>query len=215
MAESQSSKLRKKWPWDWKKPEELTDEVIAQIVQNLYSYTIDVAYWYPTESGCWHWLDGLKVYCETSKGYFEKVAQEASEPLKPKLSAIAEEAFDLIDMFMELANYTINRHLTPPEVALKYNVPYSEEELHNKWNTIVRKLNLYMRSQAQKREQVDLTDTEKNILEALGSDTLHGPELYKKAGYDNSSHYRGIVSNLVKREILGKNELGYYAKNPQ
>ena len=58
-------------------------------------------------------------------------------------------------------------------------------------------------------------DEEKYILEALGSDTLHGPELFNKAGYDNSSHYRGIVSNLVKRKILGKNEQGYYAKNPQ
>jgi hypothetical protein len=64
---------------------------------------------------------------------------------------------------------------------------------------------------SEKRPQ--LTDTEGYILEALGSDALHASELLKKAGYDNSSHYRNILSNLVKREILGKNENGYYAKN--
>lgn len=55
-----------------------------------------------------------------------------------------------------------------------------------------------------------LTDTESNILEALRNDTLRGAELLKKAGYDNSSHYRTILSNLVKRTILGRNSNGYY-----
>ncbi|MHC4478879.1 MAG: hypothetical protein ACYTEL_24890 [Planctomycetota bacterium] len=63
------------------------------------------------------------------------------------------------------------------------------------------------------KEPAKLTDTESNILEALGGDALHGPELLSEAGYGNSSHYRAILSNLVKREILGKNERGYYAKN--
>ncbi len=57
-----------------------------------------------------------------------------------------------------------------------------------------------------------LTDTENNILEALGKDTLRGPELLKKTGYDYSSHYRSILSNLVKRQILGRNSNGYYAR---
>ncbi|MBN1796818.1 MAG: hypothetical protein JW804_09110 [Sedimentisphaerales bacterium] len=56
-----------------------------------------------------------------------------------------------------------------------------------------------------------LTDTESYILEALGKDTLKGPVLLKKAGYDNSSHYRNILSNLVKRKILERNGKGYYA----
>ena len=58
-----------------------------------------------------------------------------------------------------------------------------------------------------------LTDTEENILEALGSDTLRAPVLLKRAGYDNSSHYRQILSNLIKRKILGRNEHGYYIAN--
>ncbi|MHC4498367.1 MAG: hypothetical protein ACYS21_04540 [Planctomycetota bacterium] len=75
-----------------------------------------------------------------------------------------------------------------------------------------RKATEYAGESSEKRPQ--LTDTESNIVEALGTDTLHAPELLKIAGYDNSSHYRSILSNLVKREILGKNDKGYYAKNP-
>lgn len=57
----------------------------------------------------------------------------------------------------------------------------------------------------------DLTDTENNILEALGSETLVGRVLLKKAGYDAScSHYRQILSNLKKRNILGHDGRGYY-----
>ena len=55
-----------------------------------------------------------------------------------------------------------------------------------------------------------LTDTENNILEALGDETLTGAQLLGKAGYDNSSHYRMTLSNLVKRGILGRNPGGYF-----
>jgi hypothetical protein len=55
----------------------------------------------------------------------------------------------------------------------------------------------------------ELTDTEENILEALGSDTLRGAELLKRAGYDNSSHYRQILSNLRKRGIIDRDIKGY------
>ncbi len=62
--------------------------------------------------------------------------------------------------------------------------------------------------------EVKLTDTESNILEALDKETLSGPKLLKKAGYDNSSHYRQILSNLIKRKILGRNSNGYYVIKP-
>jgi len=59
----------------------------------------------------------------------------------------------------------------------------------------------------------DLTDTEDIILEALGKEILIGVKLLKKAGYDaSSSHYRGILSNLVKRGILNKKPGGGYFK---
>jgi hypothetical protein len=57
----------------------------------------------------------------------------------------------------------------------------------------------------------ELTDTESIIIEALGPNVLRGPELLKEAGYDNSSHYRSILSNLVKRNVIGRNSGGYYA----
>jgi len=56
----------------------------------------------------------------------------------------------------------------------------------------------------------ELTDTEENILEALGSDKLRGTELLKRAGYDNSSHYRQILSNLRKRKIIDRDIKGYF-----
>ena len=54
------------------------------------------------------------------------------------------------------------------------------------------------------------TDTEENILEALGNEHMTGPALLRKAGYDYSSHYRQILSNLRKRGILGHDETGYF-----
>lgn len=76
------------------------------------------------------------------------------------------------------------------------------------------KILLEQRKPEGKEELPELTDTESNILEALNCDTLTGPKLLKKAGYDNSSHYRSILSNLVKRKILGRNSKGYYALKP-
>ncbi|MHC4637808.1 MAG: hypothetical protein ACYTBV_09960 [Planctomycetota bacterium] len=63
-------------------------------------------------------------------------------------------------------------------------------------------------------ELVKLTDTESNILEALGAETLIGAKLLTKAGYDNSSHYRQILSNLCKRKILDRNPNGYFRMTP-
>ena len=48
------------------------------------------------------------------------------------------------------------------------------------------------------------------ILKALGNAHMTGPKLLEKAGYDYSSHYRGILSNLVKRGLLGNDHTGYY-----
>jgi hypothetical protein len=59
----------------------------------------------------------------------------------------------------------------------------------------------------------ELTDTEGIILEALGTCVLKGAELLKLGGYDYSSHYRQILSNLTKRQILGRSIRGYY--NPR
>lgn len=53
-----------------------------------------------------------------------------------------------------------------------------------------------------KKNNSDLTDTEENIIAALGNDILKGKDLLDKAGYDYSSHYKTTLSHLVKRGIL-------------
>ena len=62
------------------------------------------------------------------------------------------------------------------------------------------------------KNKVQFTDTEENILKALGDEHMTGPALLKKAGYDYSSHYRAILSQLVKRDILGNDHSGYFRK---
>jgi hypothetical protein len=143
IAESTSSWLRKKWPWDWKN-ENLTDKVLVKILKNIYSYAKDIAYWYPTEPDFFYWFEGLKEYCRVLKDYFVKVAKEAPIDLKPKLSAISEQAFELLDMLMEWAKQKAYNAMAQHPDQVFYNIPYSEEELSNKWQTIVHKLNLCM-----------------------------------------------------------------------
>lgn len=55
-----------------------------------------------------------------------------------------------------------------------------------------------------------LTATEINILEALGRNTLIGEELAKKAGYPYNSNFKGTLSSLRKRGILGNKSPGYF-----
>ncbi|UCG48504.1 MAG: hypothetical protein JSU94_01770 [Phycisphaerales bacterium] len=67
-------------------------------------------------------------------------------------------------------------------------------------------------------DELDLTDTEANILEALDkiqrekNGPVVGVRILSVAGYDNSSHYRQILSNLKKRGILGHDGNGYYRR---
>lgn len=69
------------------------------------------------------------------------------------------------------------------------------------------------RKPSKQRREVQLTDTEQNILQALGDAHMTGPVLLKKAGYDNSSHYRQILSNLRKRDILDHDGMGYVRRD--
>jgi len=166
MPESQSSKLRKKWPWDWEK-EKLTDAVQVEIVENLYSYAKDVAYWYPTEQGWHYWYNGLETYCQVSRDYFVKVAKGGPDSLKPKLSKIAEEAFKLINMLMEWANQKYSLcFVTEPDKRF-YNIPYSDEELYNKWDTVVQKLNLYMNSGNQEEKPAKTEQNRKRTIVSI------------------------------------------------
>jgi hypothetical protein len=55
----------------------------------------------------------------------------------------------------------------------------------------------------------NLNDTEGNILEALGGDTMTGEELAKQAGYPFNSNFRSTLSRLVSRGILVNLKPGY------
>ena len=57
---------------------------------------------------------------------------------------------------------------------------------------------------------INLTTAQKNIIEALGDDTLTVEQLAPKAGYELSGHFRKTVASLRKRGILGNNQPGYY-----
>jgi hypothetical protein len=57
---------------------------------------------------------------------------------------------------------------------------------------------------------IDLTTAEKNIIEALGDDTLIIEDLAVKAGYELSGFFRKTVASLRKRGILGNKRPGYY-----
>jgi hypothetical protein len=67
-----------------------------------------------------------------------------------------------------------------------------------------------------KTEQNDrpiLSDTEQNILEALGTQTMTGEVLAKRAGYPYNSNFKNTLSSLRKRGILGNKSPGYFVES--
>jgi len=59
---------------------------------------------------------------------------------------------------------------------------------------------------------IELNTTEKNIIQALGNETLTLEHLAAKAGYQVSGHFRRTVSSLSKRGILSNKNPGYFAQ---
>lgn len=60
--------------------------------------------------------------------------------------------------------------------------------------------------------QLELNDTEQNIIEALSKNTLTGEKLAKKAGYPYNSNFKSTLSSLRKRGILGNKSPGYFVE---
>jgi hypothetical protein len=56
-----------------------------------------------------------------------------------------------------------------------------------------------------------LSEMEKNIMEALGEQTMTGEDLAKHAGYEFSSHFRTTLTSLTKRGLIGNRRPGYFA----
>jgi len=59
---------------------------------------------------------------------------------------------------------------------------------------------------------IELNETEKIIVEALGNETLTVEELAIKSGYEVSGYFRNILTSLYKRSILANKRPGYYLK---
>jgi len=59
---------------------------------------------------------------------------------------------------------------------------------------------------------IELNETEKIIIEALGDTNPTVEELAVKSGYEVSGYFRCILSSLCKRGILGNKRPGYYLK---
>lgn len=59
-------------------------------------------------------------------------------------------------------------------------------------------------------ESLALTERESNVIQALGSATMTAEKLSKAAGYPNNSSFRELLSQMVKRKILGKRDGGGY-----
>jgi hypothetical protein len=59
-------------------------------------------------------------------------------------------------------------------------------------------------------EEHDINDTEQNIIEALGNETLTGEKLAKKASYPYDFKFKSSLSELRKRGILGNKAPGYF-----
>ena len=55
-----------------------------------------------------------------------------------------------------------------------------------------------------------LSDTEANIVEALGTQRLTGEALAKQAGYPFNSNFKSTLSSLRKRGVLGNASPGYF-----
>ena len=59
---------------------------------------------------------------------------------------------------------------------------------------------------------IELRPIEKNIIEALGTDTLTLERLALRAGYEVNGHFKKAVSLLSKRGILGNKRPGYFVQ---
>ena len=61
-------------------------------------------------------------------------------------------------------------------------------------------------------DMVELRTIERNIIEALGTDTLTLEQLAPKAGYEVNGHFKKAVSILSKQGILGNRSPGYFVQ---
>lgn len=88
-----------------------------------------------------------------------------------------------------------------------------EKELDEYLTEFSRKQRRAVQSQQDQTADEKITETERNILEALGEGKLNGQQLAKKAGYPCNSNFKNTLSSLVKRGLLVNDRPGY--RNPK
>jgi hypothetical protein len=153
------------------------------------------------------------AYVEHTKGphvirlnpliFLEKTPEVNDLEINPVPDQIIKTWYD--DILVGVRNYFPENQFRKQMLEAEFNQTYRQlEHEWNDWN---------IKTGGAIEEAAELTDTESNIIEALGTETLRGAALLKEAGYDNSSHYRSILSNLRKRGVLGHGEKGYFVKN--
>jgi len=126
----------------------------------------------------------------------------------------------------------LNRFMTTEEVRREYRVPaaiaddilpelpvvvtladgtriHLEEDVDEFLNEFSRKRRRAVQPQQRQTDDTKLTETEGNILEALGEGKLKGGQLAKKAGYPFNSNFKNTLSSLVKRGLLVNDRPGY------
>ena len=54
-----------------------------------------------------------------------------------------------------------------------------------------------------------LKDIERNIIEALGSQSMTARQLAERAGYRLNSHFREVLASLRRRQLLNHDDDGY------
>lgn len=130
-------------------------------------------------------------------------------------------------MFIEL-----NRFMTTDEVRREYRVPdalatvilptlpvvvtledgtriHLEKDVDEYLTEFSRKQRKAVQPQQRQTDDTKLTETERNILEALGEGKLTGESLAQKAGYPCNSNFKNSLSSLVKRGLLVNDRPGY------
>lgn len=126
----------------------------------------------------------------------------------------------------------LNRFMTTEEVRREYRVPaaivddilpelpvvvtledgtriHLEKDVDDYFTEFSRKQRMAVQPQQRQTVEAKLTDTERNILEALGDGTLNGEPLAQKAGYPCNSNFKNTLSSLVKRGMLVNDRPGY------
>jgi hypothetical protein len=126
----------------------------------------------------------------------------------------------------------LNRFMTTEEVRREYRVPaaiaddilpelpvvvtladgtriHLEKDVDEYLTDFSRKRRRAVQPQQRQTADTKLTETEGNILEALGEGTLTGEKLAQKAGYPCNSNFKNTLSSLVKRGLLVNDRPGY------